>query len=336
MDLDSTTYQSNPGGSVPPDRTTYLDTTFGTDGEIVLNPNEPADGSPDSWDNTVRAIPFDDGSNALVFGATSHYSDTVETARIYRFDADFLQDPNYGFGDANGRADLDFAAEKLFSTSSNELYVFTNRYNGHYGTIIKLTNSGALDFSFDGDGYQDFSACQDNSSEVGVPIQTWSPSDGVFYMLVEKQTSEYDNDGNTVSTETSYGTVKLIDGGDTEVCGPEQNIGGGGGGGGFDAIPGLSATATSNSDGSVTFSLAGIDSTMTGGSISWDNFNPPNDYQGCVQYDDSYINAVGATADCREPASPSEGEAHFYAPRTRWCHRNFARMTLPRVMITSR
>ena len=268
MDLDSTTYQSNPGGSQAPDRATFLDTTFGTEGEIVLNPNQPADGEPDNWDRFVRAFPFDDGSNALVFGATTHYSDTLETARIYRFDADFVQDPNYGFGDANGRADLDYAAEKVFATSSDELYVFTNRFNGHYGTISKLTASGGLDFNFDGDGYQDFSACQDNYSEVGNVEQIWSPADGVFYMLVAKENNAEDDEGNFYIESINYGIVKLIDGGDPDVCGPEQSSGGGGGGGGggIEQVPGL-ALAVNASGGSVTVTVTGIDARMEGGTI---------------------------------------------------------------------
>ena len=267
MDLDSTTYQVNQGGSQAPDRATFLDTTFGTEGEIVLNPNQPADGEPDNWDRFVRAFPFDDGSNALVFGSTTHYSDTVETARIYRFDADFVQDPNYGFGDANGRADLDYAAEKVFATSSDELYVFTNRFNGHYGTISKLTASGGLDSNFDGDGYQDFSACQDNYSEVGNVQQIWSPADGVFYMLVAKENNAEDDEGNFY-IEIDYGIVKLIDGGDPDVCGPEQSSGGGGGGGGggVEQVPGL-ALAVNASGGSVTVTVTGIDARMDDGAM---------------------------------------------------------------------
>lgn len=270
MDLDSTTYQSNPGGSQAPDRATFLDTTFGTEGEIVLNPNQPADGEPDNWDRSVRAFPFDDGSNALVFGATTHYSDTVETARIYRFDADFVQDPNYGFGDANGRADLDYAAEKVFATSSNELYVFTNQYNGHYGRISKLTASGGLDFNFDGDGYQDFSACQDNASEVGNMKQIWSPADGVYYMLVAKQNSAEDDEGNFYTESINYGIVRLIDGGDEEVCGPSSSLGGGDGGGGesggYEEVPGLEVSINV-AGGTVTARITGIDPRMENGGI---------------------------------------------------------------------
>ena len=313
MDFGSTTYIANPSNQAP-DRATYLDTTFGTDGEIVLNPNVPADGEQDNYDSIVRAFPFADGSNALIFGDQTHYSDTTDTARIYRFDEDFLQDPNYGFGEANGRADLDYAAEKVFSTSSNGLYVFTNQSGGHYDTIIKLNASGGLDFNFDGDGYQDFSACQDNSSEVGVVIQTWSPSDGVFLMLVKKESYEYDNDGNR-STETTYGIVKLIDGGDASVCGPEQDQGGGGGGPpqSIEQVPGL-ALAVNAAGGSVTVTVTGIDARMTNGTVM---VQLPTDgpVSSCT-YDADAMAQVPAEAGCRDPAYSENGLSFCADPST--------------------